>query len=113
MFTKSRLKIITASPTTFTHAAGRPRQPAVVRACRYPAYTTQAMNAQVSLGSQPQYRPQALSAQTAPAMTANVQTGNPKTAVRCATRSRLVAEGSRSTTRNPEPAGASPVSALT
>ena len=35
MFTTySRLKIITTRPTTLTQAAGRPRQPAVVRACR-------------------------------------------------------------------------------
>src|ERR687896_472725 len=53
------------------------------------------MNAQVSLGSQPQYRPQALSAQMAPAMTAKVQIGKPKTAVRWATRSRVTAPGSR------------------
>ena len=33
---------------------------------------TQAMKAQVSFGSQPQYRPQAASAQIAPAMTPKV-----------------------------------------
>ena len=38
------------------HAMQRlaPRQPAVASACRYAAYMTQVMNAQVSLGSQPQ-----------------------------------------------------------
>src|SRR4051794_41854317 len=53
------------------------------------------MKAQVSFGSQPQNRPQALSAQMAPAMTANVQIGKPKTAVRWAERSRAAADGSR------------------
>ena len=51
------------------------------------------MNAQVSFGSQPQNRPQALSAQMAPAMTAKVQIGKPKTAVRWATRSSAVGVG--------------------
>src|SRR5215218_1967865 len=64
------------------------------------------MKAQVSFGSQPQNRPQALSAQMAPAMTAKVQTGKPKTAVRWATRSSAAAEGSRSTIRKPPAAGA-------
>ena len=36
------------------------------------------MNDQVSLGSQPQYRPQAASAQIAPAMIAKVHSGNAK-----------------------------------
>src|SRR3569833_3521964 len=53
------------------------------------------MKAQVSFGSQPQNRPQALSAQIAPAITAKVQRGKPKTAVRCAVRSSAAAEGSR------------------
>src|SRR5215467_11755990 len=84
------------------YAALRPRQPAVARACRYPAYTTQVMNAHVSLGSQPQYRPQAWSAQIAPAMTANVQIGNAKITVRYESRSRASAGGSRcSTAPNP------------
>ena len=52
------------------------RQPAVARACRYAAKTTQATNATVSFGSQPQTRPQAASAQTAPEITANVNIGN-------------------------------------
>src|SRR4051812_40739954 len=62
------------------------------------------MNAQVSLGSQPQNRPQAASAQMAPAITANVQMGKPKTAVRWATRSSAAAVGSFATT--PDSAGA-------
>src|SRR3954453_361012 len=70
------------------------------------------MNAQVSLGSQPQNRPQALSAQIAPAMTANVQIGKPKTAVRCATRSRTAAAGSPSTTYAPEPPARAPAVTL-
>src|SRR3954465_12144435 len=53
------------------------------------------MKAHVSFGSQPQNRPQAASAQMAPAMTAKVQIGKPKTAVRCATRSSAPAPGSR------------------
>src|SRR3954451_23605088 len=60
------------------------------------------MKAQVSLGSQPQNRPQALSAQIAPAMTANVQIGKPNTAVRWAARSSAAAAGSRSTIREPD-----------
>src|SRR4028119_918913 len=64
------------------------------------------MNAHVSLGSQPQKRPQALSAQIAPAMTAKVQIGKPKTAVRWATRSRPAADGTRAQT--PEAAAAAP-----
>src|SRR4028119_2053729 len=51
------------------------------------------MNAQVSLGSQPQYRPQALSAQMAPAMTAKVQSGGPQTAGRRAPGSSAPAGG--------------------
>src|SRR3954453_18205876 len=59
------------------------------------------MKAQVSLGSQPQNRPQALSAQIAPAMTAKVQIGKPKTAGRWATRSSAAAGGSRSRAEKP------------
>src|SRR3954465_8584330 len=66
------------------------------------------MKAQVSFGSQPQTRPPALSAQMAPAMTAKVQMGKPNTAVRCATRSRLAAAGSRDSRLPPaaDPSGA-------
>src|SRR6266545_3259327 len=56
---------------------------------------TQAMNAQVSLGSQPQYRPQAASAHIAPAAMPNVHTGNPKATVRYATWSSSRDSGSR------------------
>ena len=54
----------------------------MARACRKQAYTTQVMKAQVSTGSQPQYRPQAWSAQIAPQMMPNVQIGKPNTTVR-------------------------------
>ena len=40
------------------------------------------MNETVSLGSQPQYRPQASSAQIAPKITPNPNTGNAKIVVR-------------------------------
>ena len=43
-----------AMPTSAMIAALRPFQPAVARACRYAAYTTQVMNAQTYLASQPQ-----------------------------------------------------------
>ena len=54
----------------------------VARAWRYPAKTTQVMKAQTSLGSHAQYRPQACSAQMAPAITAKVQMGKAKAIVR-------------------------------
>src|ERR1051326_2644288 len=73
----------------------RPRQPAVARACRYPAYTTHVMNAHVSFGSQPQYRPHALFAHSAPAMTAKVQIGNAMDVAHIAMRSNVAADGSR------------------
>src|SRR5690349_12406935 len=57
---------------------------------------TQAMNAHVSFGSQPQYRPQAASAQIAPQMMANVQIGNAKACSRKVSRSNPSAAGSRS-----------------
>ena len=41
------------------------------------ANTTQVMKANVSLGSQPQYRPQACSPQMAPQITPNYQMGKP------------------------------------
>ena len=50
MFTTKKLKIIVANATRFTLAAAVPRQPAVARACRYAAYTTQVMKAQVAFG---------------------------------------------------------------
>src|SRR5699024_9559183 len=52
------------------------------------------MNETVSLGSQPQKRPQALSAQTAPRMMPTLKIGNAITAVRYARRSRVSAFGS-------------------
>src|SRR6476659_2650756 len=79
---------------TATSAALRPFHPAVARACRYPAYSTQVMNDQVSLGSQPQYRPHAASAQIAPAMIAKVQTGKAKAITTYAARSSAPAAGS-------------------
>src|ERR1700733_7473055 len=54
------------------------------------------MNDQVSLGSQPQYRPHAWSAQMAPAMTPNVQIGKPKTTARYVSLSSCDADGTRS-----------------
>src|SRR5215469_17406755 len=57
---------------------------------------TQAMNDQVSLGSQPQYRPQADSAQIAPQMIAKVQIGNANACSRKVSRSNPSAAGSRS-----------------
>src|SRR3954469_23989004 len=56
---------------------------------------TQVTNDQVSFGSQPQYRPHAASAHTAPAMTAKVHTGNAKALTRSAARSSAAADGSR------------------
>src|SRR2546421_296986 len=54
------------------------------------------MNDQVSLGSQPQYRPQAASAQIEPQMTASVQIGNANACTRNVSRSRPAAAGMRS-----------------
>ena len=45
------------------YAARRPRQPFVMRMCRYSAYTNQVIAAQVSFGSQLQYDPHAWFAQ--------------------------------------------------
>src|SRR6266545_3379792 len=53
------------------------------------------MKDHVSLGSQPQYRPQAASAQIAPQITANVQIGNASAWIRKVVRSRPSASGSR------------------
>src|SRR6185369_5353461 len=55
---------------------------------------TQAMKDQTSLGSQPQYRPQADSAQIAPQMMAKVQIGNANACSRNVSRSRLSPSGS-------------------
>src|ERR687887_2098224 len=74
-------------------AARRPFHPDVARAWRYPAKMTQVMKDQVSLGSQPQYRPQASWAQIAPAITAKVQIGKANAIARYAIRSRIAAEG--------------------
>src|SRR6266568_265518 len=60
---------------------------------------THVMNAHVSFGSQPQYRPHASCAQIAPAMTANVHTGNANWIVRYASVSNVAALGMRE--RNP------------
>src|SRR4051812_39614142 len=56
---------------------------------------TQVMNDQVSFGSQPQYRPHAASAHTAPAITAKVHTGKANAFTRYATRSSAAADGRR------------------
>src|SRR5437867_3185360 len=53
------------------------------------------MKSQVSLGSQPQYRPQAASAQIAPEIPANVQIGNANTWIRNVRRSRTSEAGIR------------------
>src|SRR5262245_3348866 len=53
------------------------------------------MNAQVSFGSQPQYRPHAASAQIAPAITAKVQMGKAKACSRKVSRSSASAFGTR------------------
>src|SRR5215467_9684891 len=53
------------------------------------------MNDQTSLGSQPQYRPQADSAQIAPQMMANVQIGKANLCSRKVSRSRPSLSGSR------------------
>src|SRR5947208_117466 len=60
---------------------------------------THVMNAHVSFGSQPQYRPHAWCAQIAPAMTANVQMGNANWIVRYASVSKVAALGNRA--KNP------------
>src|SRR5690606_37669595 len=103
---KNRLNTIATKPMTLIQAALRSRQPAVDRACRYAAYTTHAMNDTVSLGSHPQYRPHASSAQIAPKITPNPNTGNAKIVARYATRSRVWASGSRSTIRAHRPSPA-------
>src|SRR5258708_37398096 len=54
------------------------------------------MKDQVSLGSQPQYRPQAFSAQIAPAITAKVHSGKMNAMTRYAVRSSVPEEGTRS-----------------
>ena len=54
----------------------------VIRACKYEAKTSQVIKAQVSLGSQLQYEPQASFAQTAPAIIPIVSKGKPKLIVR-------------------------------
>ena len=51
------------------------------------------MNDQVSLGSQPQYRPQAASAQIAPQITASVQIGKANACSRKVSRSSVSAAG--------------------
>src|SRR5262245_13042785 len=53
------------------------------------------MNDQTSLGSQPQYRPHADSAQIAPQMMANVQIGNANLCSRNVSRSRYALSGRR------------------
>src|SRR3954447_2305807 len=53
------------------------------------------MNAQVSLGSQPQYRPHAASAQIAPQMIATVYSGKANATMRYATLSSVSAAGNR------------------
>src|SRR2546430_13540910 len=53
------------------------------------------MNDQVSLGSQPQYRPHAASAQIAPQITANVQIGKANAWIRNVIRSSASAAGIR------------------
>ena len=55
-----------------------PCQDFVIRACKYEAKTSHVINAQVSLGSQLQYEPQASLAQTAPAIIHIVNNGKPK-----------------------------------
>ncbi len=63
--------------------AGRlPCQPRVMRAWRYAANTSQVISAQVSLGSQLQYEPQASFAQTPPAIIPMVRRGNPNPMMR-------------------------------
>ena len=52
------------------------------------------MNAQVSFGSQPQYRPHAASAQMAPQMIATVYSGKENATTRYAALSRVAAAGS-------------------
>src|SRR2546429_8562129 len=57
---------------------------------------THATKDQTSLGSQPQYRPHAASAQMAPQMMAKVQIGKASACTRKVTRSSVSAAGSRS-----------------
>src|SRR4029079_14214695 len=93
------------TPTRARMAALRPRHPAVARACRYAAYTTQVMNAQTSLGSQFQYDDQSWCAQIWPLIsTAKVQTGNPNATIRQETRSRVASDGRRATYPRSAPA---------
>ncbi len=54
MFTTKKLKVMVPNASRLIRDAFTPRQPAVALACREAAYPTQAMNAQVSFGSQPQ-----------------------------------------------------------
>src|SRR5580765_5626071 len=60
---------------------------------------TQTMNAQVSFGSQPQYRPHAASAQIAPQMTAIVYSGKANATTRYAPLSNASAAGRRDASR--------------
>jgi hypothetical protein len=71
MFTAKQL-IMVIQPTTATTAEARPRQLAVLRACRYAAYTTQLTIRYVSFGSRP-VAAHAASAQMAQVPTVNVQ----------------------------------------
>src|SRR5215471_217613 len=74
--TPKNVNITTANPRMAKYAARRPRQPRVIRICRYPAYTSQVIAAQVSFGSQLQYEPQVRFAQYAPAAIIRVSSGN-------------------------------------
>src|SRR6266567_139487 len=68
------------------------------------------MKDQVSFGSQPQYRPQAFSAQIAPAITAKVHSGKMNAMTRYAVRSSVPEDGTRSS--GPLSHGSLPSSAL-
>ena len=59
-------------------AGSLPFNPTINLTCKYAAKFNQVIKAQVSLGSQLQYEPQASFAQTAPAMIPIVKKGNPR-----------------------------------
>src|ERR1035437_4605007 len=69
------------------------------------AKITQTMKLKVSLGSQPQQRPQACSPQTAPIITPNVHTGKPIITKRKLHASSVVDEGSLRSELATEPIG--------
>src|SRR3990172_9282113 len=70
--------ITTRNPMMLNQFAFLPFHPLTYLRCRYMAYTRSVINDHVSLGSHPQYLPQALFAHTAPAIIPKARNGKPK-----------------------------------